>query len=169
MKIQSLLITSTLAFATTACGTAGTGDAEETPVASEARLATDTDAPAVREILDVSTTACAATHPLAGRDLQLTTRSHGVRGTVRIVDDCTIVISGFSYDGAGRTVELYGSIGGSYASGRALSRDILRPSKPYVDAQLVVRLPTPLKVADLDGLSVWCSDVNVSFGDVAFR
>ena len=32
-----------------------------------------------------------------------------------------------------------------------------------------VRLPESVKVTGLDGLSVWCSDVDVSFGDVAFR
>jgi hypothetical protein len=103
------------------------------------------------------------------RDLPLTTRSHDVSGTVRIIDDCTLAISDFAYDGRGRTVELYGSIGGSYSNGPALSRDLLRPSKAYAGAQLFVRLPASIRVGDLDGLSVWCSDVNVSFGDVEFR
>lgn len=135
----------------------------------EASTAPEVSASAPREVLDVSKGACAATHPLVGRDLRLTSRAHGVSGNVRIIDDCTIAITEFAYDGAGRRVELYGSIGGSFTRGVSLSSDLLRPSKPYSNALLFVRLPSSVRLGDLDGLSVWCADVDVSFADVALR
>lgn len=160
------LIVIALPVLTLACGNAGGSD--EGVAASEAALE-DMRAPeGAREVLDVSRDACPSTHPLAGRDLALSKKSHGVRGTVRIVDDCTLAISDFDYDGKGRLVELFGAVDGSFIGGIPLSRDLLRPNKAYVGALLIVRLPKSVKMTDIDGLSVWCSDVGVSFGDVSF-
>ena len=47
---------------------------------------------------------CDATHPLVGASAPLMLESgrtqHQVAGTVRVVDDCTIVIEDFVFDGA---------------------------------------------------------------------
>lgn len=165
MNTRLFALASLLSFAAVACGGSDPSAVDEqSALTDEASMIQ-----APREILDVSRAACASTHPLAGRDLPLTMRAHGVRGVVRIVDDCTLVISGFAYDGGGLQVELYGSVGGSFADGAVLSRDLLRRDRPYSGAQLIVRLPASVQLNALDGLSVWCSEAGASFADVSFR
>ncbi len=44
---------------------------------------------------------CTKTHPLVGSSVALSSIAHSVSGTVRVVDDCTIEINNFSYDGGG--------------------------------------------------------------------
>lgn len=168
MNTNLFALVSTFCLATMACGEgpAATGEAS----GMESALtegATMTENP--REILDVSRGACPATHPLVGRDLPLTTRAHGTRGVVRIVDDCTLAISDFAYDGGGLKVEIYGSVDGSFRGGPVLSRDLLRRDRPYAGAQLLIRLPASVKLAELDALSVWCSEAGASFADTSLR
>jgi hypothetical protein len=38
------------------------------------------------------------------------TKFHGVKGTATIVDDCTIEITDFQYDGQGIVVDFYGGL-----------------------------------------------------------
>lgn len=107
---------------------------------------------------------CVATHPLVGATGALSTFAHDVSGTVRVVDDCTIVIEDFHYDGRGIDVRIYAGLGGDYDAGFAISRDLLRAT-PYAGETLVLTLPAGRTLDDLDGVSVWCVDVGVSFGD----
>ncbi|RYZ91617.1 MAG: hypothetical protein EOP06_06575 [Proteobacteria bacterium] len=118
-------------------------------------------------IADVSLT-CGKTSPLIGKTFELITRAHGVRGTVEIVDDCTISIKNFNYDGKGLQVEIYSAVKSDFTQGQVISTDLLRPTKPYIDAEIKLRLPQELTVDTLEGVSIWCSDVSVSFGDVLF-
>ncbi|MDQ3235360.1 MAG: DM13 domain-containing protein [Pseudobdellovibrionaceae bacterium] len=134
--------------------------------ASSAAVAAET-APATANSIDVSL-ACGQTSPLIGKTFSLATRSHGVSGTVHVIDDCTLSITNFNYDGKGLQVEVYSAVKGDFALGRPLSKDLLRPSKPYVDAEIHLRLPQALTVDAIEGISIWCSDVSVSFGDVLF-
>jgi len=41
--------------------------------------------------------------------------STGVSGIATILDDCTIQINGFDFDGSGINVQLYGGLAGDYA------------------------------------------------------
>ena len=110
---------------------------------------------------------CDATHARVGQTATLSTRFHGVRGTARIADDCTIVVEGFSFDGRGIDVRVYGGLGGDYDAGFAISGDLVR-STPYAAETLTLTLPPGRTLDELDGISVWCVDVGVSFGEGAF-
>lgn len=114
-------------------------------------------------------TNCGSTHPRVGQTATLSEKSHDVAGTARIVDDCTIQITGFHYDGDGIDVRMYSGVGGNYRSGRAISRDIYRPGQPFTDVSVFMRLPHGMTLDDLDGISVWCVAVAISFGDGQFE
>ena len=111
---------------------------------------------------------CDATHPRVGQVAELSTRFHEVSGTATIVDDCTIVIEGFTFDSRGIDVQVYAGMGGDYDGGFSISEDLLR-GRPYEGETLTVTLPAGRTFDDLDGISIWCVPAGVSFGDGLFR
>ncbi|MFB6262842.1 MAG: DM13 domain-containing protein [Bradymonadaceae bacterium] len=111
---------------------------------------------------------CAATHRKVGWTAELNGKFHNVGGTAKIVDDCTVVVSNFTFDGNGVVVEIYGATQhGNYAAGYSMSRNLVRPN-PYRGERLVLTLPSNKSLDDLGGISVWCVDVGVSFGSGKF-
>lgn len=113
---------------------------------------------------------CDSTHPKIGQVASLSTFAHQVSGTAVIVDDCTIRIDDFVYDGAGVDVRFYGGLGGDYARGFSMSEEDLRRPEGYDGTEAVyAQLPEALTLDDLDGISVWCVPVAASFGDGLFQ
>ena len=110
---------------------------------------------------------CAATHDKVGHSAELSTRSHDVGGIATIVDDCTIRIDMFEFDGAGINVQIYGGLAGNYEQGFSMSED-LRRDTPYSGESLIVQLPEGLDLDDLDGISVWCVPAGADFGSGQF-
>jgi cytochrome c553 len=110
---------------------------------------------------------CPATHPHVGWIADLDSIFHGVGGRAEIVDDCTIVIHDFTYDGTGIDVRIYGGLGGDYDDGFAMTEDLLLPGG-YDGVLLEAVLPEGRTLDDLDGISVWCVDVGVDFGSGTF-
>ncbi len=111
---------------------------------------------------------CASNHPKVGQTAILTPKFHGVSGTATIVDDCTIEITDFNYDGQGIVVDFYGGLSGDYTGGFGFGLELTRAT-PYEDEALTIQLPESRDLDDLDGLSVWCVDVFISFGDGMFE
>lgn len=111
---------------------------------------------------------CPKTHARVGQTAQLITRFHNVMGLATIVDDCTIVISNFSYDGTGIDVRVYGGLGNNFVSGFPMSDDLLLPGG-YQNDTITATLPMGKTLSDLDSLSIWCVDVAISFGDGTFQ
>lgn len=111
---------------------------------------------------------CAATHPMVGATAELTGYFHDVAGTAEIIDDCTIVLHDFVYDGAGIDVRLYGGLAGDYDSGFPMGDDLVQPGG-YQGDTLSFTLPDDKTLDDLDGVSVWCVDVGVDFGSGMFE
>jgi hypothetical protein len=110
-----------------------------------------------------------ATHPLVGRSVEFVTRSHDVSGTVTILDDRTIEISNFNYDGAGISVYLYNGIGQNFRTPDSQRiGPLLNNGTVYVNETFTVTLPDGLTLDDFNSISVWCEPFNVSFGDVTF-
>jgi hypothetical protein len=113
---------------------------------------------------------CDATHPKIGQVAMLSTFAHQVSGTAIIVDDCTVRIDEFVYDGAGVDVRFYGGLGGNYAAGFSMSEKDLRRAQGYDGSEPVyAQLPEDRTLDDLDGISVWCVPVGASFGDGLFE
>lgn len=110
-----------------------------------------------------------ATHPLVGRSAEFVTRSHDVSGTITILDDRTIEISNFNYDGGGIAVYLYNGIGPDFRT-PASQRigPLLNNGTVYQNETFTVILPDGLTLDDFNSISVWCEPFNVSFGDATF-
>ena len=110
---------------------------------------------------------CPMTSARIGWTAELSTLFHDVSGTAEIIDDCTVVISSFSYDGTGIDVRVYGAQDGDYDNGYAMTDDLLQPGG-YENVTLVAKLPEGRSMDELDGISVWCVDVGVDFGSGMF-
>ena len=83
-----------------------------------------------------------------------------------MVDDCTIALDHFDYDGSGLAVYVYAGKSGDYGDGFALSDDIV--GMTFDDATMMLSLPAGKTLQDVDGISVWCAEAGVSFGDGMF-
>ncbi len=111
---------------------------------------------------------CAKTHPIVGQTAELETFFHGVAGTATILNDCTIRMDNFYYDGAGIDVRLYGGIGGDYSAGFPIGPDLIR-NGGYDGETLYFVLTDQQSLDDLNGVSVWCVDVAADFGSGLFK
>ena len=116
----------------------------------------------------LSVNGCTSEHPLVGRQAEFETRFHGVAGLVRIVDDCTIRISGFNYDGQGPQVYFYGALDGRYSAEQAFIIGERLDGTVYVNDELVLTLPAGSTLDEMNGISVWCADFDINFGSAEF-
>lgn len=110
---------------------------------------------------------CGSTHSKIGQTAVLNGRSHSVAGTATIIDDCTIEITNFSFDGGGINIQMYGGLGGNYDDGFSFSRNL---KNEVFDGETVsFQLSEENTLDDLDGLSVWCVPVGADFGSGSFN
>jgi len=107
--------------------------------------------------------------------------AHGINGEVFLKDEKTIVIKGFTYDGAGPdaffwagTSQAPSSVGtilpypfdGKFYEYEDDNAPIL--DRRYNGEEIVLTLPDDLKATDIKWLSVWCRRFRVNFGDMFF-
>jgi len=112
---------------------------------------------------------CDSTHPDIGKSAQLSLFAHNVGGTATIIDDCTVEITNFTFDGQGIDIRFYGGVGGDYSMGFSMSEEDLRRSEGYNGVTVYAQLPVGNTFNDIDGISVWCVPVGISFGDGIFQ
>lgn len=104
-------------------------------------------------------------NPKVGNVSTFRTFAHGVTGTLTILDNRTLQITGFNYDGNGPSVFFYTGNDGNFSS-----RDggqIIGPrlnGRIYTDETITLTLPDNLTLDDFNGLSVWCDIFFVDFG-----
>jgi len=111
---------------------------------------------------------CPKTHTKIGHSGYFSTLAHGVSGKATIIDDCTIEITEFSYDGGGPDVYFYGAVDHQYSGDNAFALGPQLNGQQYENASITLRLPTGRSLNDLTGLSVWCVDFNANFGEMTF-
>ncbi|MCP4871752.1 MAG: DM13 domain-containing protein [Proteobacteria bacterium] len=113
-------------------------------------------------------TDCAADHDSVGLSGELSTLQHGVDGTATIIDDCTIEIEGFTYDGQGVDTRFVIDLDDSFGDYTVISEALI-PDGPYEDETITVPLPEGVTLDDVGALSVWCVPFEVDFGSVVFE
>jgi hypothetical protein len=113
--------------------------------------------------------ACTSDHAKVGQIAILKNHFHGIGGTATILDDCTIGVESFDFDGNGINVQMYAGLAGNYEDGFSISDNLKNFPVGYQDASLTFTLPEGRTMDDLDGISVWCVPVGVSFGDGLFQ
>ena len=106
--------------------------------------------------------------------------NHGVSGEVYVVDEGTLLIRGFTYDGLGPDAFFtVGTSGTPSSAGTILPfpfegqfynlEDQSAPTLRRSDYQDIwLTLPNHLRVRDLRWLSVWCRAFTRNFGDIFF-
>ena len=110
---------------------------------------------------------CGSTHPKIGQTATLSTISHNVSGVATIVDDCTIRLDNFSFDGGGIDIRVYGGNGDFRNTGFSMGGNLL--NQVFNNGTLVVKLPENRTLDDIDRISIWCVPVRASFGDGVFN
>ena len=112
----------------------------------------------------------AAQTPQAGWTADLATHFHGVAGLVTVVDEDTLRVEDFYYDGTGIDVYFYlgaENTAGAFNSGLSVGPQLLGP--PFNGAELLFDLPVGETIDGWNAISVWCVTVGVSFGDAVFQ
>jgi len=109
-------------------------------------------------------TGCSATSPRVGwiADLGINTGEGQVSGFVTAIDDCTLELRDFSYDGNGIDVRLYGSQTTAFKPGFSIGPNIV--GKVFNKETLRVTLPPDKKLTDLEWIGIWCVAVGANFG-----
>lgn len=106
-------------------------------------------------------------HEKVGEVATLFTRHHGVTGTAHIVNNRTLELRNFYYDGLGPDVYVYVSTNANFYPGTIIGDELNRPS-PYVNTNLTFTIPNGLHLDEMEYISIWCDLVGVSFGDGQF-
>ncbi len=121
----------------------------------------------LEQLGQVTANTCGNSHPLVGYSAYFEGYFHEVAGKVTVINDCTIEISEFYYDGLGPDVYIYAGTNHEYDkdSAFAISRKINGP--PFENAILTLRLPTGKTLDDFNSLSVWCVAASADFGSVS--
>jgi plastocyanin len=105
----------------------------------------------------------------AGWSAELATFFHDVSGTVTIIDERTLYVENFTFDGGGPLVYFYlgeTDANASYINGLAV--EPLLSGTVYSGESLTLTLPPGETMDGYGAISVWCADVNVNFGSGAF-
>jgi len=111
---------------------------------------------------------CGMTHNKVGQSGYFETFFHNVAGKATIIDDCTIKITQFDYDGEGPEVYFYAAKDHDYNSVNAFPISQKINGSEYSNASFLLRLPDNKSLDDLTGISVWCVDFNADFGHMEF-
>ena len=110
---------------------------------------------------------CTTNHAMVGWMATLSTFGHNVSGQATIIDDCTIRINNFNYDGGGLPdVLIYAGLNGDYGSGFAISDNLF--GVIHTDETLILTLPQSRTLDELNGISVWCVLAQADFGSGMF-
>ncbi len=110
---------------------------------------------------------CGADHPLVGATATLETHFHQVAGVATVVDNCTVEITDFVFDGQGLDVRAVLSDDADFESYDVLSED-LRGDGPYEGTTLTLPLREGMTLDSVTHLSIWCVPAGASFGDGVF-
>jgi len=123
---------------------------------------------ATREANGLGMSGCGSTHPLVGRTAAFETFFHGVAGTLEVIDDCTIEVRDFDYDGQGPDVFFHASRARAYEASDAFIIGPRLDGTVWQGDVLTLTIPEGQSLDTFDSLSVWCFDFAINFGDVFF-
>lgn len=112
--------------------------------------------------------ACGTASPFVGFEGSLTEMEHNVGGKVRILDDCTFEVTGFTYDGDAPAAYWWGAPstdnGDIRGSGRRIAE--MRVDSAYDGETLTVTLLDGVSWDDVPYLLLWCEEYYADFGHV---
>jgi hypothetical protein len=111
------------------------------------------------------------TSPQVGWQAELSRLAHNVSGTVTILDENTVQVDDFTYDGGGISVYFYlghEQTKDSFRNGLQIGPQLLGTPRNGTEPPLVIDLPTGQTLEGWNAISVWCVAAHSSFGDGTF-
>jgi hypothetical protein len=121
-------------------------------------------------VMASSTAAADECYSRAGWVADLSTVSHGVDGTVTILDSQTLRVENFDYDGGGISVFFYLGATDSdidFTNGVAVGSELF--GTVFNDDTLVLTVPEAINLDNYGAISVWCVAAGISFGSGSFQ
>jgi hypothetical protein len=109
---------------------------------------------------------CATDSTKMGYTGTFSTLAHNVSGTATVIDNCTIEISMFNFDGAAPNVRFYAGVNGNFSGAEAFGINERIDGRSYSNETIILTLPEGKFVDDFDSLSVWCVEFQANFGDL---
>ncbi len=109
--------------------------------------------------------------PQVGWQAPLSRLAHNVSGTVSIVDEDTLRVDDFTYDGGGLSVYFYLGVEETqpaFAAGLPVGPQLLGQVYTGSEPPLMIDLPAGQTIQGWNAVTVWCVDVGVSFGQGTF-
>jgi hypothetical protein len=100
-------------------------------------------------------------------DLGVNTGEGQVSGFVTVVDDCTLELHDFSYDGNGIDVRVYGSSNETFRPAFTMGPNLV--GRIFTKQTLRVSLPSERSLDDLSWVGIWCVAVGADFGSGPFE
>ena len=107
-----------------------------------------------------------ATNPAVGVSAEFSNFAHDISGTLTVLDDRTLQITNFSYDGGGVVVFFYNGVDGDYTDGQPIGPQL--NGTRFDNETITLTIPDNLTLDDFNGISVWCVPFAANFGDAQF-
>lgn len=125
------------------------------------------EAPPAVENLPAPSTDNTSTHPLVGTSAVFSDLAHDISGTLTVIDDRTLEVSDFFYDGGGVQVFFYTGTDGNYREGTPGAGPIGSQlnGRRFSGETIRLTIPENLTLDDFNGISVWCIPFSANFGD----
>jgi hypothetical protein len=114
----------------------------------------------------VNLRSCAADSTKIGFTGTFSTLAHNVSGTATVMDNCTIKINMFNFDGAAPNVKFYAGVNSNFSDSEAFGISERIDGRSYSNETIILTLPEGKFVDDIDSLSVWCVEFQANFGDL---
>lgn len=109
--------------------------------------------------------------PKVGWRAELSRLSHNVSGSVTIVDEDTLRVDNFTYDGGGIDVYFYlgeANTKPAFTAGLQIGPQLLGSNFTGNSPPLMIDLPAGQTMEGWNAISVWCVTVSVNFGSGMF-
>jgi len=113
-----------------------------------------------------STRSCAANSSKIGHTGAFSTLAHNVSGRATVIDNCTLEINMFNFDGAAPNVRFYAAVNANFSDSDAFGIGERIDGRTYSNETIILELPAGKFVDDFDSLSVWCIDFGADFGNL---
>jgi hypothetical protein len=109
-----------------------------------------------------------ALYPRAAWEADIPSGAHSVEALVTIVNERTLQVEHFTYDGTAPLVYFYlGASDDDTAFENGLQLEPLL-DRPYNDESLILNLPGGETLDGYNAISVWCAQFSVNFGSASF-
>lgn len=119
-------------------------------------------------LMAAGATAADCPYERAGFVADIPPGAHAVQGTATIIDDRTIHVDHFTYDGGAPAVYFYLGAENDYAAFAAGLQVAPHLDRAYSDESLTLTLPEGYTLDSYNAISVWCAEFAVNFSSGAF-